>query len=125
MIEQIKSKLNWLTRIGIIILAVLAISSLVRGVIAVKRSDERIQQEKEKVAEEEKRNEELKGQLEEVNSQTFAEQVARDKLGLAKPGETVIVLPDKEVLRKLAPRIEEEQETLPDPNWRKWLKLFM
>ncbi len=125
MIEQIKSKLNWLTRIGIIVLAILTISSLIQGIIAVKRSNDKIEEEKEKVAQEQKRNDELKKQLGEVNSQTFTETVARDKLGLAKPGETVIVLPDKEILRKLAPHIEEEQEVLPDPNWKKWLKLFL
>ncbi len=116
---------KWLTRIGIIILIILVMSSLVQGILAIKRSNDKIQQEKEKVAQEQKRNAELKKQIEEINSQSFTEQVARDKLGLAKPGETVIVLPDKEVLKRLAPHLEEEQDALPDPNWQKWLKLFL
>lgn len=123
--DQIKSKFNWLTRIGILILIILVINSLIQGILAVKRSNDKIEEEKRKVAEEQARNDELKKQLQEVNSQSFTEQVARDKLGLAKPGETVLVLPDKEVLKKLAPRLEEEQDTLPDPNWKKWLKLFL
>lgn len=125
MLEQIKSKLNWLTRFGIILLAILVVNSVIGGLVSVKKSNDKIQQEKLKVEEQERKNRELKKQLEEVNSATFTEQVARDKLGLAKPGETIIVLPDKEVLKRLAPHIEEEQEALPDPNWKKWLKLFL
>lgn len=123
--DNLKNKLNWLTRIGILILIVLVISSLVRGVISIKKSNDKIEEERKKVEEEQTRNDELRKQLQEVNSQSFTEQVARDKLGLAKPGETILVLPDKEVLRKLAPHIEEEQDSLPDPNWKKWLKLFL
>ena len=113
------------TRIGIIILGILVISSLVQGLFSIKRSNDKIEEEKKKVAREQERNEELKKQIKEVNSQSFTEQIARDKLGLAKPGETVLILPDKEVLRRLAPKIEEEEEVLPDPNWKKWLKLFL
>ncbi len=43
---------------------------------------------------------------------------------MAKEGEIIIVLPDEEILGTLAPNLEEEEEALPDPNWKKWLKLF-
>lgn len=77
------------------------------------------------------RVEELKGEekalletKERIGTDQFIEREAREKLGLAKPGETVVVLPDEEVLQKLAPRIEEE--TLPEelPIWRRWVELF-
>lgn len=77
------------------------------------------------------RVEELKGEenalletKESIGTDQFIEKEAREKLGLAKPGETVVVLPDEEVLQKLAPGIEEE--TLPEklPVWRRWVELF-
>lgn len=68
----------------------------------------------------------LKSELAEVLSQEYQEKQARDKLGLAKQGEIVLVLPEDEVLRTLSPRIEREQKlTLPDPNWKQWLNLFL
>jgi len=66
----------------------------------------------------------LEEKLKEVRNVEFVEKQLRDKLGLAKEGEIVIILPEDEVLRKLAPTIEEEEEVLPDPNWKKWTKLF-
>ncbi len=117
--------IKWLTRIGIILLIILVINSLIGGILLIGKSNAKIEEAKKKVAEEQKRNEDIKKQLEEISSQAFTEQMARDKLGLARLGETVIVLPDKEILRKLAPRVEDEEETLPDPNWQKWLKLFL
>ncbi len=36
----------------------------------------------------------------------------------------VVVLPDTATLEKLAPEVPVEQETLPDPNWKKWWNLF-
>ena len=42
-----------------------------------------------------------------------------------KDGETIVVLPEEETLRKMAPRFEREEEVLPDPTWKKWVKLFL
>ena len=44
---------------------------------------------------------------------------------MAKEGEIVVILPDPETVRKFAPSIYTEEEPLPDPNWKKWLKLFL
>ena len=44
---------------------------------------------------------------------------------MAKEGEIVVILPDEHILRKLAPDREIEEEVLPDPNWKKWMKLFL
>ncbi|MDP3994252.1 MAG: hypothetical protein Q8P91_00270, partial [bacterium] len=60
----------------------------------------------------------------EAKKQEYIEKQLRDKLGLSKEGETIVVLPDADTLRKLVPPIPGEEEILPDPNWKKWLKLF-
>jgi hypothetical protein len=41
-----------------------------------------------------------------------------------KEGEVIVVLPDEDILRKLAPLLPTEENTLPEPNWKKWEKLF-
>jgi len=99
--------------------------SLIRNALDFYRSGDRIDEASSKVSELEKVNQELRERLEEVQSQEYIERESRNKLGLAREGEIVVVLPDEEVLRKLAPpKREEEKDELPEPNWREWLDLF-
>lgn len=70
-------------------------------------------------------NAKLEAEIAQTSSADFIEQQVRDKLGLVKAGEAVVVLPDEDTLRKLASQVPEETNTLPDPTWRKWLKLFI
>ncbi len=86
---------------------------------------EDIRAEKDKIAKIEKENEALQAQILESQSLEFIEKEVRDKLGLVREGETVVVLPDEDTLRKLAPQIHEDSSILPDPNWKRWLKLFL
>lgn len=99
-------------------------SSLVRSYQKVGRTKAVIEREKGRVEELKKENKKLEEDLTRVKSEEFIEVQLRDKLGLARPGEIVLVLPDAETLKKLAPRLEEEEEALPDPPWKKWAKLF-
>jgi len=69
-------------------------------------------------------NQRLVEELRKVQSESFLEKEMRDKLGLAKEWEVVVVLPEPEVLRKLSPQIPEEEEVLPLPPWQQWLNLF-
>lgn len=77
----------------------------------VQDSEARLQQLKEE-------NEKLKQELNYKKSQEFAEAEIRNKLGLAKEGETVVVLP------------KEDRDQLPETsnkdkkNWEKWWDLF-
>lgn len=113
-------------RVGIVILFLFLVVSFIRGVSSLSSARKQISEAERRVEEAKKKNEELKAKAQEVVSQAFTEQVARDKLGLAKPGETVIVLPDAEIVKKFSGRvINVEEDTLPDPNWKKWLKLFL
>lgn len=82
---------------------------------------ERAEENLEKVAQE---NRDLETKLKEVKDDVYIEKQLRDKLGYAKEGEIVVVLPDEAILRKLAPPERREEETLPDPNWKKWMKVF-
>jgi cell division protein FtsB len=83
-----------------------------------------IQAEKAKLAKIQSENNKLQEELAQAQSPDFIEKQVRNKLGLAKEGEAIVVLPDAEILRKLAPQMPVEVDSLPDPNWVKWKKLF-
>jgi cell division protein FtsB len=107
------------------ILLILVFSiSLVRSVTKILEAKRRIKEEAAKVEKLKAENEEIRKKIEVVQTQEYLEKQMRDKLGLAKEGEMVVILPDEETLRKLVPEEIEEKETLPDPTWKKWLKLF-
>ena len=98
--------------------------SLVKNIVKINNVNQSIKDEEEKVEKIRQENAELKAKLEILRSDEYQEKQLRDKLGLAKEGELIVVLPEDEVLRNLAPKHIEEEETLPDPNWKKWLHLF-
>lgn len=87
------------------------------------KSDDRLNQETEKLVGLQKRNMELKNKLAEVQSIRFIEKEARNKLGLAREGETVVMISQKEIDRVL--RAEKKPiEEIKIPNWEGWLRLF-
>ncbi len=69
------------------------------------------------------KNKELKAQLEEVSSADYIEKQARDKLGLAKEGEILVVIPEERIKQVLGLQKETTQEEKL-PNWLGWIRLF-
>lgn len=66
-------------------------------------------------------NQGLKEKLNYVESEEFVEKEAREKLNMAKEGETIVVLPEK--ITVADPRTSRPAaENL--PNWQQWLNLF-
>lgn len=100
-------------------------------ILAIGRSTLRLLGRGDAIKEAEKRVEELREEQakllqmkERVETKEFIEEQAREKLGLAKEGEVVVVLPSEEVLRKFAPEIEEEEFAEKLPIWRRWKRMF-
>jgi len=110
---------------GGLLLVILMLASIARNIGKVIVIREEVAKERERLERFEKENERLQKKITETQSDEFIEKQIRDKLGLVKEGEIVVVLPDEEILRSLAPKIEVEQDSLPDPNWKRWLKLFL
>ncbi|MFZ5932698.1 MAG: FtsB family cell division protein [Patescibacteria group bacterium] len=108
----------------LLFLGLVFLISLVRNISRVLEARKRIGRAESRVEKLKEENEEIKRKLAEVKGEEFIEKQLRDRLGLAKEGEIVVVLPDEEILRKIAPPVPEEEDTLPDPTWKKWLKLF-
>ncbi|MBI4157383.1 septum formation initiator family protein [Candidatus Woesebacteria bacterium] len=109
--------------LGLLLLIGLS-TSLVRSYQKAAKTKALVEREKKKIEELKSQNEKLEEDLARVKSEEFIEKQLRDRLGLAKAGEIVLVLPDLETLRKLAPKVGEEEESLPDPTWKKWANLF-
>ncbi|KKS95820.1 MAG: coiled-coil [Microgenomates group bacterium GW2011_GWC1_43_13] len=124
-IEYVKIKAKTLLGIATWVLALLLLVSTVRNIGRVRGINSAVQEEKQKVEKMKDENAALEAQIAQTQGSAFIEKQIRDKLGLAKEGEAIVVLPDVEILRKLAPQTTVEQNSLPDPNWRKWLKLFI
>jgi len=123
--ENIRKKTNKLIGYGIWVLIVLLLLSVTHNAQTVGRISAQIAAEKAKVTKMEKDNAELANQIAITQSQDFIERQIRNKLGLVMSGEAIIVLPDVDTLRKLAPPEIQDQEVLPEPNWKRWLKLFI
>lgn len=123
--QLLTQKLGKLIGYGVLILVVLMGLSVVRNVSRVMAIKREVQAEKARLTKIEKENKELEVQISKTQSPDFVEKQVRDKLGLVKEGETEVVLPDADTLRKLAPKIAQEEDMLPDPIWKRWLKLFI
>lgn len=78
--------------------------------------------EREVVLEQEKEvNIKLNKELDEAKTPQFVEREAREKLGMVKEGETVVIMPnDQYPISNI--QIKSEEDTL--PNWKKWWRLF-
>ena len=125
LLTKLKALVSPYLRYLFIIFFVLLTLSLARNVVRILRAGQRVEEAQERVEKLKEENEELKKRLETVGSEEYIEKQLRDNLGLAKGEEIIIVLPDEETLRALAPRSQEEQDVLPDANWKKWMKLFI
>lgn len=123
-ISLIKEKFKGYFLYLVVLILILLTASLVRNILRILQAEDRVGEVRQRVESLGQENRKLKEELEKVESEAYVEFQARDKLGLTREGEIVVVLPDEEILRKIAPRIEEEEETLPDPTWQRWLKLF-
>lgn len=124
-IENVKTKAKKLFGVAIWVLALLLLFSTIKNIGRVRSINNAVQKEKERVEKMRAENTKLEAQIAQTQGSAFIEKQIRDKLGLAKAGEAVVVLPDPEILKKLAPQILVEENSLPDPNWKKWLKLFI
>lgn len=64
--------------------------------------------------------------LKNIGTSTYVDQVARDTLGLSKPGELTLVIPSTEDLKKLSPRLFEKQKEVLQvpPTYKKWLQFL-
>lgn len=123
--QKAKNILTSFSKIATLVVALLVAISITRSVVRIISAQKQVEDARQELAEEVKKQQSLERQLADMQGLQFKEKEARDKLGLAKPNEVVIIMPDEDVLRRLSPRVQKgEPEELPSPNWERWLKLF-
>lgn len=106
-------------------LGIYLIVSLVQQIVCLWRAEEGIKMAQKKAEEARRENEELIGELKHVQSDEFVEQESRDKLGLGREGEMIVVLPQG-LLEKEAEKVKKDKEE-PEkvPNWQQWKEVFL
>jgi len=125
MSEKYNKRVNSISRIIFVFLIISLIISLSRNISRAKEAKNRVNRAATRLEKVKQENLELSNKLETIKGEEYIEEQLRDSLGLAKDEEIVLVLPEDDVLRKLAPKMFEEEQILPEPNWKKWLNLFL
>lgn len=108
---------NFLPIIAIFIL-LLVIKNNISGIFRTLEDENTAENLKEKLVSEQKKNQFLKEHLFYVKTDQFVEEEAREKLGMSRPGEYIVIAPTS------TPLNQEKIEINTKPNWHRWLELF-
>lgn len=104
--------------LGIMLVLLLLIKNIVTSIISLKQNSHIVTTLRQQEREELQKKEFLKQQLYFSNTQEFIEKQAREKLGMVKQGEYIILAPPT--------KNEDEKSVVIDntSNWKKWWNLF-
>lgn len=107
----------------ILIIGVSLIVNLSRDVARLLGAGDQVEKAQKKVEELEKEHEELVKKKEYFQNPEFIEEEARNKLSMAREGETIVILPPnvEELVGWLEEETSEEEQL---PNWKRWWRLF-
>ena len=83
------------------------------------KSGEQVRLAESQVQQAEAENQSLKQKLAQIDNPEFIEKEAREKLGMAKEGETILILPTQN-------KVDSGQLTVDsDPSWKQWWDLYI
>jgi cell division protein FtsB len=109
-----------------IIFAFFVFYSLYKNIARLEKAKSRIDKVQESVDQLKSENQKLEEKIKYAESEEYIEKQIRDNLGRAKEGEAIVILPDPEIVKKYAPKVEEETDAIETKkNWQKWLELFI
>lgn len=117
-----------LFRLIVTVICLVSVISLSRSIYGLWRKRDVVKERALVLAQAEAENKRLKKELEQVQSPGFVEEEARNKLGLIKPGEQVVMLPDRSTVdgqpggEAGSQFTETKDNNL--PNWKQWWRLF-
>ncbi|MDP3973969.1 MAG: septum formation initiator family protein [Candidatus Daviesbacteria bacterium] len=110
----------------VIVLIIIILSAifyyLISQIVGALKSSDRLSQAADQVYQLEAKNRQLKEELKKIQSPEYIEEQLRDKLGLSKKGETVVVIPEKKIKEVLGASESSQEVRL--PNWLGWLRVF-
>ena len=105
-----------------IILGFVVITNSVKRLFSLRDTSHKVEEAQEYLKELRLEYEKLKQEFEYKKSNEFAEAEIRNKLGLAKDGEAVVILPNENDENW---KLETGNWKLETPNWKKWRDLFL
>lgn len=108
--------------IASILLVLIIAYNLLKQIIDAVRSGDRLSSQAESVYKLEAKNRQLKKKLSDIQSPQFIEEEARNKLGMGKPGETVIIIPEETL--KLMLESSSSAQPVRLPNYIGWFRVF-
>lgn len=115
--EDVHIKNVWMGGFIILLSLILSVRA-VAAIIDLRARKYTVTERREAVEKVKKENEILKKQIEVVASEEYVEKIARDKLGMVKEGESIVLLPDE--VKGGSKREELKKRT----NWQQWWGLF-
>lgn len=104
----------------IIVFCIYMIITTVQGTVDMLRAGDKVTRRENELARLRKEQQDLKVRQKQVESLNYLEQIAYGKLGMARPGEEVIIIP-QDLLEDKTPKAVVNN----DPNWKKWMKLLL
>ena len=107
----------------IIILGILIIFNLGKQIFNALNAGNRLQDDALALAALQGRNNQLKQQLYYAQSYSYVEKTARNELNMAKPGETVVIIPQQVVEQVI--NAGKKPQPIIIPNWKLWLNLIL
>ena len=115
-----KGKIRWI----IVCVSVFMIISLSRSVVDLWERRKIVKEEQIRLAQIEKKHDALTKKLEMVQTPAFVEKEARERLGMAKPGETVIIMDTNTYSEHSQPGSLSADPSTQTPNWKRWWGVF-
>ena len=104
--------------IGVIVVLLLIIKNIIGSILSLRQNSHIVTSLKQQEQQEKQKGQFLKEKLHQVNTVQFIENEAREKLGMAKPGEHIVLAPPPVAV------VQKQPETDYSPTWQKWWKLF-
>lgn len=118
--------INRLIKMSVLLVLIVFAVSLGGDIVKLMSFEKGLDETNQKIAELEEKKSELEARRRYLASESYQEIQIRNKLGMAKEGEIVVVLPGEDILRKLSPRKFETNNTeLSLENWEKWFYVFL
>lgn len=107
--------------IGIFLVSTGLIVKIVGDILRFLKTEEKIKEVEKRVVQLEEEKRKLSQKYQYYQSSEFIEEEARNKLNMARPGETVIILPPN-FQELIGSKKGKQEEKI--PNWKRWWKLF-
>lgn len=111
--------------IVIFVIAAFFIYGLTRQINESIKVGERLEIAADEVNSLQEQNRNLKTDLQNVQKPEYVEQIARNKLNLAKSNETVVIISQDAIIEAKKAENPVITPVIAVPNWQKWLNLFL